>query len=366
MYNNRVLNLRREMKKQAIDLVILSHSTDLFYTTGIRGRLLERLACFILTQTEIHFIAPAFEINDPSCDGLSLESHGWDDGQDPFALVKMIVPAGLSLRAAIGKDVPSWVLIRLIELFPNFTWISAENLFRDLRSSKDDFEYRLLKQVQEKATNALVKVMEHGVLGMKEIEVSRLLIDYCAQEGIKSDGGIVASGPNSAIPHHFPTERTIENGDVVVIDFGGEEDGIGYQADTTRTFCVGHIPEGFEEIYQLTRKANQAAYEAAKPGLPCQELDKVARDIITKGGYGKYFTHRLGHGIGLDIHEDPYISADNPQLLQVGHAFSNEPGIYIPGKYGVRIEDILFLHASGAERLTPTYPPLDHELKIVG
>jgi Xaa-Pro aminopeptidase len=207
----------------------------------------------------------------------------------------------------------------------------------------------------------MLHLLEHGIRGLTEREAAELLVRYLADNGLSGSSlPIVASGPNSAFPHHRPGSRVIAEGDAVIFDFGGMEVEFGYHADTTRTYVVGKAPEGFAKIHDIVLRANQAAFEAAKPGVPCEAVDRAARELITRAGYGEYFTHRLGHGLGLDIHENPYITAGNNQAVQAGNCFSDEPGIYIPGKFGIRIEDALFIHQDGAERLTP----LDHDITI--
>jgi D-alanyl-D-alanine dipeptidase len=181
------------------------------------------------------------------------------------------------------------------------------------------------------------------------------------QEGCDAAAfGIVASGPNAASPHHHPGERVISEGDSVVVDFGGTVDG--YCSDTTRTFHVGPPSAEYVEVYEVVKAAQQAGVDAVRPGVAAQDVDAVARRVIDDAGYGKWFIHRLGHGIGLDVHEDPYLVNGNEQVLEPGMTFSVEPGIYLPGKLGVRIEDIVHCTPDGADRLNAS----SRELHIVG
>ena len=181
------------------------------------------------------------------------------------------------------------------------------------------------------------------------------------EEGCETvDFAIVASGPNGASPHHEPDERVIGPGDSVVIDFGGTVHG--YHSDTTRTFHVGEPTADYREVYEVVRQAQAAGADAVQPGVEAQAVDAVARDIITDAGYGDYFIHRLGHGIGLDGHEDPYLVSGNTQSLEPGMAFSIEPGIYLPGRFGVRIEDIVICTDEGVDRLNRS----PRELIVVG
>lgn len=363
IYDNRLSRLRLAMKEQDIDILILTPDTDLFYLTGMKGHMYERLVCAIITNDTVHFVSPGFEIGNLKEETLKLFCcHGWTDGENPFALVDKILPFN-ERTVAVGTSVPSWVLLAVQKLRPAYNWISAETLMCELRMRKDEFEYKLLKQVQERSCRALQRVLEHGVCGMTELQVGKLIMEYSDQEGVDSPDGvpIVAAGPNAALPHHVTGNTVIKPGDVLLFDFGGENKGEGYIADTSRTFAVKWIPDRLTEVYDIVKAANQAAFEAAKPGVPCREIDRAARDLITAAGYGQYFTHRVGHGLGLNVHEHPYMSADNDRLIEVGNVFSDEPGIYLPGQFGVRIEDIIFMKEEGAERLTP----LDHDLHII-
>ena len=363
VYENRIFRVQSAMKEQGMDMLLLTPGTDLFYLTGMRGHMYERLVCALITCDKVHFISPAFEIGNLKKETLQLfNCHGWTDGENPFLLVDKLFPNN-SCRVAVGTGVPSWVLLAVQNLRPNYLWTSAEELMRELRIKKDNEEYRLLKQVQERSCRALNRVLEHGVCGMTERQVGKLIMEYSEREEVDSPGGIpiVAVGPNSALPHHQTGDSVIKAGDILLIDFGGENIEGGYMSDTTRTFAVKHIPDGFLEIYNIVKRANQTAFEAVKPGVPCRDIDKAARDVISAAGYGSYFTHRVGHGLGLDVHEHPYMSLDNERLIEAGNVFSIEPGIYLPGQFGVRIEDIVFVKGDGAERLTP----LDHELHII-
>jgi Xaa-Pro aminopeptidase len=184
------------------------------------------------------------------------------------------------------------------------------------------------------------------------MQIAQEIASMLKERGLELEGvPIVGSGPNSASPHHHSGERTIETGDVVVLDFGGTLEG--YFSDITRTVFVGGLPgPGSEEakVYKLVAAAQEAAVRAARPGMVCEQLDTVARDIITQAGYGEYFIHRLGHGIGLDGHEPPYIVQGNRTELRPGMSFSVEPGVYLPGRFGVRVEDTVYLTERGAVR----------------
>ncbi len=198
---------------------------------------------------------------------------------------------------------------------------------------------------------------------MTEKEIAAELVVQLLRHGSQSDmpfAPIVSSGPNSANPHAVPSDRKLRPGDLLVVDWGAAVDG--YISDLTRTFAVGKVDEEYRKIHQIVLEANAAGRAAAQPGVPCANVDSAARTVIEKAGYGQYFTHRTGHGIGMEPHEDPYMRGDNLQLLEPGMAFTVEPGIYLPGRNGVRIEDNVVITEDGAECLSD----MPRELRVVG
>jgi Xaa-Pro aminopeptidase len=203
------------------------------------------------------------------------------------------------------------------------------------------------------ADTVFTEIIKRPFAGRSELEVARDIKELLEQGGLLVQGfPIVASGPNSASPHHHTGSRRIENGDVVVLDFGGTLEG--YYSDITRTVFVGEAPSDGSErskVYNLVARSQEAAIQTGRPGLSCEQLDSVARDLLTQGGYGEFFTHRLGHGIGLDGHEAPYLVQGNKTLLRAGMAVTIEPGLYLPDQFGVRIEDTVVVTPAGIRRL---------------
>lgn len=364
IYSSRISRLRAEMQAAQIDFLLLTPSTDLFYLTGMRGKMMERLVCVLISQEDIHFISPQFELGNLKPETRSLFScHGWTDGENPFDLADRLLPHR-EKTLAVGGQVPSWVLLPIQALRPAYHFCSGEMLMRSLRMIKDEEEYRLLKLAHERSDRAFLKFLEHDICGMTEYEAGKLLNGYLDAEGIDRSSGnvpLVCAGPNGALPHHSADQTVIKPGDAVVIDYGGANKQLGYYTDTTRTIAVKYASDELREVYDVVNRANQAAFETAKPGTMCCDVDRAARDLITKAGYGDFFTHRVGHGLGLDAHEHPYLSHDVTYRLEAGNVCSDEPGIYLPGKFGVRIEDTLFIRENGAERLTL----LDHTLHIL-
>ncbi len=229
-----------------------------------------------------------------------------------------------------------------------------------LRAVKDEDELAALRRAARGADETFRAVCRGTFLGRREEEIAADLAGLLVDNGhVRADFTIVASGPNSSSPHHEPGGRTILPRDVVVMDFGGELGG--YFSDTTRTVVVGEAPKGFERIYETVRRAQEAACEAVRPGVSAQDVDRVARGIIADAGFGEAFIHRTGHGIGLEVHEPPYIVEGNEWILAPGTTFSVEPGVYAEGEYGVRIEDIVVVTHDGVERLNRS----TRELQVV-
>ena len=230
--------------------------------------------------------------------------------------------------------------------------IPTENLVEYLRQYKDDIEALDLQTAFDIADNSLSTLLEDIALGMSEIEIAALLEFYMKVNGseMPSFDTIVASGPNSSCPHHQPTDRKIKNGDILKIDFGATYHG--YHSDMTRTFFIGKATAKFKKIYSTVFEAQKKAIEAIKIGEECKKIDAVARNVITKAGYGKNFGHGLGHSFGLEIHEKPAFSPLNPSKIEVGNTYTVEPGIYLPGWGGIRIEDSFMITPKGLHRFT--------------
>ncbi|MDR0656838.1 MAG: Xaa-Pro peptidase family protein [Treponema sp.] len=363
LYNARREMARGMMKKAGIPALVLSPSSDLYYLSGCRFHLSERLVALVLTAEGTFLVYPRFEENYVGEDLRSCaECIPWDDGEDPFRIVTGFLPPSGGLCAA-ASSMPASFLLRLQKNAERFSlsWLDAVSIMKPLRMHKDEAEYALLKEAQERAGEALQDLYNWGLEKKSEEAVAGKLGALLREKGLeRADWGpIVASGPNGASPHHSVSGRIIQRGDPVVIDFGGVWQG--YQADMTRSPVAGKASQEYREVYEVVLSANEAAFRAARPGAACEDVDTAARELIAKAGYGRYFNHRLGHGIGLDIHEDPYMVAGNKTPLAPGMAFSDEPGIYLPGKFGIRTEDILFMGKNGAERLT-SFP---HDLQEI-
>jgi Xaa-Pro aminopeptidase len=249
----------------------------------------------------------------------------------------------------------------LQERLPTTRFVSATPITRPLRVRKDPAEIEDLRAAGAAADRVVARLREKPFSGRSEQEMARLVATMTVEEGHdQATFWIVASGPNGASPHHEAGYRVMEQGDLVVVDFGGKVRR--YGSDCTRTFSIGSPSNEQVEVHAAVLVAQQAATAAVRPGVAAESIDNVARTVITEAGYGEYFIHRTGHGIGLDAHEHPYLVEGNSEPLDAGMCFSIEPGIYLPGKFGVRIEDIVTVTNDGVETLNQA----DRSLIVVG
>ncbi|WP_127500741.1 aminopeptidase P family protein [Actinoplanes solisilvae] len=339
-----------------LDGLLITPGPDLAYFTGQRPPITERLTLLVLRPGhQPHLIVPALELpHDPG----ELTLIAWEDGDDPYALVAdLLDPRG---RYAVSDSAWALHLLALQQVAPQTRYTSMTATLPMLRAVKDADEVALLAAAGAAADATYEQILGVRFAGRTERAIADDLARLLREHGHSQvDFTIVASGPNGADPHHEAGDRVIGEGDMVVLDFGGLKDG--YGSDTTRTVHVGEPSAVEREVFDVVRAAQQAAFEAVRPGVACQDIDRVARRIIEDAGYGEFFIHRTGHGIGLTTHEPPYLVRGEEQPLVPGMCFSIEPGIYLPGRFGVRIEDIVTVTSSGGRRLNDT----DHELAVI-
>lgn len=360
----RIKRTRALMERSGIHALFLPPSADCIYLTGYSKPASDRAVLFILTQSHAFFLFPSLERQDFKDLGsplLSLaEPIPWPDEADPFSLIPSLPGLAVPGTAAAGGMIRGSWLLRLMDTFPSFSWKDGSVLMEALRSIKSPEEINLIRHAQKMAERALSRLVSSGLEGKTCRQLSKELMELRLEEGFDSVGpGLIACNTESAAPHPRLTDQKIARGDCVMFDIGGIYKG--YHADMTRTFAVGCASEELKEVYEIVLEAHRAAAGAAKAGLPASSMDEAARRVIRKAGYGDFFTHRLGHGIGLDIHEPPYASAGNHAPLAAGNVLSDEPGIYLPGKFGVRIEDLLVITQEGSESLNE----MGKELRIV-
>lgn len=320
---------------------------------------LGRLTMFVLpAEGRGTIVVPGLEAPRVEADLLPVTVQGWGESADPIAIVDGLLAHARSVL--IGDETWSRFLVDLQEVNRVRSFAKASELMAILRIRKSPVEITKLRAAAA-TVDGVVGQLEHvRFSGRTERDVAREIIEYTTADGHETmEFWIVASGPNGASPHHEPGDRVIERGDAVVVDFGGHQDG--YASDTTRMFVVGGAPYGFDDAYDVLRVAQAAAVESVSPGVTAESVDAAARDIIADAGYGELFIHRTGHGIGMDTHEHPYLVEGNEQILEEGMAFSIEPGIYNPGQWGMRIEDIVVVTDTGVQRLNRT----DREYRVV-
>jgi Xaa-Pro aminopeptidase len=331
--------------------ILVSPGPDLAYLTGYAPFPLERLTLLVLTtRGGATLVIPTLErpLAESAAGAPGLTLLDWRDGRDdPYGAVARIVGPG---RYAVTDQTWTSHLLSLERATPDASFVAAGEAIPLLRAVKDADEIERLRAAGAAADAAFADVIGLPFAGRAETDLSaeldRLLREH---EHQRVGFAIVGSGPNAASSHHEPGERRIEPGDAVVMDFGGVRDD--YWSDITRTVFVGEPDQDQRRVYEIVRQAQQAAFEAVRPGVSCQDVDRAARAVIEEAGFGERFVHRTGHGIGIELHEPPYIVEGNETPLEPGMTFSDEPGIYLRGRFGVRIEDQVVVTAEGAERL---------------
>lgn len=359
---NRMRHAVGSAQAAGLDGLLVMPGPELVWLTGYRPTAItERLTTLVLTaDREPTLVVPTLER--PDAEGCAaapaLSLVDWTDGQDPFSVATGLL--GGTRTLAISDSAWAMHLLGLQDAAPGVAYRSFTQALPMLRAVKDEGELTRLAAAGAAADATYGEILKVRFAGRRETEVAadlaRLLRDFGHEQ---VDFTVVGSGPNGANPHHEAGDRTIEEGDAIVLDFGGLMHG--YGSDTSRTVSVGEPSALVREVHEVVRQAQQAGVEAVAPGVPCQEIDRAARRVITDAGYGERFIHRTGHGIGTTTHEPPYMIEGETQPLVEGMCFSVEPGIYLPGQFGVRIEDIVTVTADGGRRLNAT----DRSLAVV-
>ncbi|MEU5979332.1 aminopeptidase P family protein [Streptomyces sp. NPDC047315] len=335
--------------------VLVAPGPDLVHLTGYGPPAdTERLTLLVLSAgADPVLVVPALEAPDAAkaVGAPELALRDWTDGKDPYAIAAdLLAPAG---RYAVSDNTWALHVLGLQRALPDSSYAALTDVLPMLRAVKDAHELARLAAAGAAADATYEEILKVRFAGRRESEVARDLDALLRQFGHSQvDFTIVGSGPNGANPHHEAGDRTIEHGDMVVMDFGGLKDG--YGSDTTRTVHVGEPTPAEQHVHDVVREAQQAGCDAVRPGAPCEDVDRAAREIIEQAGYGDLFIHRTGHGIGVTTHEPPYIVEGEEQPLVAGMCFSVEPGIYLPGRFGVRIEDIVTVTEDGGRRLNAT------------
>ncbi|MFF2084264.1 M24 family metallopeptidase [Nocardia sp. NPDC058176] len=353
IYGQRLERAVESMRGAHLDALLITPGPDLEYLIGSKAQSFERLTCLVITSDGAtpSVVIPKLEVASLAASAvaeLGLKVLDWVDGVDPYQLVRSTLHAGS--RIAVADAMPALHLIPLAESTTGLP-ASATPVLRESRMIKDEAEIEALRRAGAAIDRVHARMGEFLRAGRTEAEVAADIAAAIVEEGHTAAAFvIVGSGPNGAIPHHEHSERTIEKGDVVVIDIGGPVEP-GYFSDSTRTYVLGKPSKQVADQMALLETAQAAAVAAVRPGVTAESIDAAARTVLAEAGLGDAFVHRTGHGIGLSVHEEPYIVAGNDLVLAPGMAFSIEPGIYFPGKWGARIEDIVVVTADGVESM---------------
>ena len=360
-YRSRRAQASEALRARGLAALLLSPGSDLAYLAGYRVFASERLTCLVVSADgDATLVVPELESPRAKAAAPDVGQRTWGETEDPYALVAHLVTAKGDV--AVADQMWSLFVLRLQAALRGRGFQVASVITRALRMRKDAYEREALRAVSAAADRAFPRLLEREFAGRTEHEIGAELATLLRDEGHDEvTFTIVASGPNGASPHHETGDRRIAPGDTVVLDFGGTREW--YCSDITRTVHVGaQVDEEVRRVHDIVRRSQEAGYAAATIGATAASVDAASRRVIDEAGYGERFIHRTGHGIGLDGHEHPYLVRGNEEPLESGMAFSIEPGIYIPGRFGVRIEDIAILGDDGrAEPLNRA----DHALAIV-
>lgn len=352
------------MKKEGGELLVVSPGSNMYYLSNFTDEPGERLFVLLVpVSKDPIFLVPELYAEQVKKNSTLKDIRFWSDSDDPRVLLESTLEELSIKKARVAVDDNMWAssLLMLQETSQNCNFTLASDLLAPLRQEKNSDELDSMEKAGIIADKAFEEVSQLALQGMTELQVARKL----EKEMIKRGGDkvafetLVASGPNAALPHHRAGKREIQEGDSVIFDFGCKVNG--YCSDTSRTVFCGTPSSKQREVYKIVKEAQEKAYQAVEPDVEAQEIDSLAREYISNAGYGDNFPNRTGHGIGLDVHENPYIVEGNDLQLKEGMTFSIEPGIYLQGNFGVRIEDIIFVTQDGGRRLNNS----SRELKCV-
>ena len=363
---SRISRVRERMTELSVDVLLLSLGADLPWLSGYEAMPLERPTVLVLPREDpATLVVPRLEAPRVRADPALFELCPWNEDEDAVRLIADLV--GESRSVAVSDRMWAGLLLGIQDELASARFSRASMVTGPLRAIKDAFEVSMLQSAGAAADEVATALLsgEIGLIGRSEAEVSGEISQRLKDAGhARVNFAIVGSGPNAASPHHEPGARVIGRSETVVCDFGGTWNGggdIGYCSDITRTIVTGPPDPEVTELYGVLKEAQALAVEAVAVGQLCAEIDRAGRSIIEAAGFGEYFIHRIGHGIGIEEHEDPYMAKGNLTRLESGHAFSVEPGIYLPDRMGARIEDIVIAHDDGTIRCNL----VDHALHVV-
>ena len=365
----RIERAQRRMRAQKIDAICIAGGTSLSYFGGVRWGNSERLLAMILTaKGDPFFVAPAFEerrareqIN-LGFPGEHFAVYSWEEDESPYekiaeGLKERGVTAG---TVGVEETMPFVFSDGIGRALPTAKIAPAAPIVAGCRMIKTQHEIELMKLANEVTLAAYAAAYPLIQPGMRQDEIAALIVAAHQQLGFRG-GAMVLVNEGSALPHGTVKPQEVRENSIVLIDGGCKVEG--YESDITRTFVAGRATDKMKRVFEIVHKAQAEALKAARPGVPCETVDRAAREVIEDGGYGpgyKYFTHRLGHGIGMDDHEWTYLRKGNQMPIEAGMCFSDEPGIYIPGEFGIRLEDCMYVTSDGARLFTPPTASLEH------
>lgn len=352
MVETRLASLRNRMRHTGAELVALGPGAHMQWLSGFHPHADERPCLLLVGPEREAFLMPALNA-EGSRERTDIAFHTWSDETGPAdALGEALAAIGASDARSVVLDetMRADFALPLLGRLPNTAHRFTGDTIGRLRMCKDRAEFALLKMNAGIADRAMQAAFAAIRAGMSELALAQIIRDHFAAEGAAPAFWIVGGGPNGAFPHHQTGDRVLSEGDAVVIDIGGRKDG--YPSDITRMVAIGRPPDGYGETHDIVERAVQAAMAAARPGAMAKEVDAAARTVIADAGYGEFFVHRTGHGMGIERHEPPYITATSETILEEGMVFSIEPGIYLSGRFGIRLEDIVILRKDGPEILS--------------
>lgn len=356
------------LRNANLDAVALNPGPSLTHLTGVRFHLMERPVVLLAAPgANPALVLPELEMAKVGQIPFPVQAFAYPENPAEWESAFRLAAKALGLDGKrIGVEPRQMRLLEyghVIAVAPEAEFPDASHAMASLRLRKEPDEVEAMRRAVKIAQAALESLLPQVKVGMTEKELAGELVVQLFRHGSDPElpfAPIVSAGPNSANPHASPSDRKLQTGDMLVVDWGATDNG--YFSDLTRTFAIGEAQPEFEKIHKIVQEANAAGRAAARPGAECAAVDRAARSVIERAGYGVYFTHRTGHGLGIDVHEDPYMHAANRQMLEPGMAFTVEPGIYLPNRNGVRIEDNVVITDKGADMLSD----LPRDLRVLG
>jgi Xaa-Pro dipeptidase len=353
IYRERIELVQKHLDSSNVDFAFLTPSSNFQYLTGYTYTMHERLTALVIRKDEEpQIVAPTFEVSGQSSKTWINDFVPWAEDEDPYVTVANLVGEKSGGHSVVLDDSTTlgvyWALEAALGGFAKTASLSYK--INAMRITKSDKEIELMKKAGQIINDAVLKAFEEAKIGMAELEVQQIVQKEIHRQGATPTFAAIQFGENSAIPHAAASNRELKKGDVVLMDCGCALDG--YNTDMTRVGVVGTPSEEVKRVYLTVLHAVETALENIGPGMACGTADGLARRVIDEAGYGDYFTHRLGHGIGLEVHEPPYVVRGSSEELQSGMCHSIEPGIYLEGKFGIRIEDLVCIREDGSELLT--------------